>query len=1046
MKKIVLITSIFLLMVVTNHASADESQIDDSLNRQTESQSTLQSESTGNTNLQSDSILTDEKKSQEKSKPDTAEIEETVTNQKEVNISEDSETKASESETKTLEATEDDASNETEGTINKESKPHSDQTNNIKQDNMRESHPSLSQNVIRLEEAFNQPIGDLPGIDSSGKFLNITDRNGQLGAIWGKYKLDLKYNFTLDSYMYFGNKLQKAADGMTFTLQNTGPKAIGGGGQELGAYGPYMNGISIEFDTYHNSNGLDSDLPIHDTYDHTAFFDIRNRRHLKYRTVFNSSKDDQLSAGFWYKIRVSWTASNKELRYQLQALNNNDNFESQDESLTLDTNNLFGEEYPSVWWGYTGATGEQWTTNTLAFQTLPQPSNQDVSLEVRGTESEDISAYDQDIITLKVKRNALYNLWADVNTTIDYSKAANMLTYIPDSLEVNGKKVTPSSQSNGKITLPKTSIDKTSDLVTLKFKGKYINYDKKAIKVNTTGTEHVSLSDGTGLSYLDGSEDTVNVKVKPDLISIDAKDTTINIDDKWQSKDNFVSATNEDGNNVDFSSSKISVTPNTLDTSKAGKYKINYKYEGILKKVNKEATVTVYDNRPLKADPIPQEFSLGSDLSQLKASELIKNVRKGNEAVKPDGYQLSLTKLPDSNLVGKKEAIVKITRKANDISSEIKIPIEINWGNSLKLNGNDLQTIMALTTHKSAIGYSVIATRAQLDKNTDHIQPQIKNEYVKIDLAHAKSESLTNLKPYYETSLKGTDEIDTAYQKFVRQEAAVGDIVKVSHKELTNGSNYIGRFNEDSWNPPSGFLNTDAYFEISDEGKFLDIKVNQLSTKEVSVPIYATKEDLNIRLQELVDLKGYSNIKIKEFSEYPSTTNHGKQKGKVIVEETLLTSSKKVQYEYDVIVNVEPGTLEFSVPKTLTFNDFSKSPKEQVVNRKYSGGLGLEVKDSRGGKEQGKWRVTAQVKGSNEPLAEYLIFRNPEKVDTYLNNGEVTIFTGNHQDEPTEPLEVELSEKWKKDDGVLLKIPAKNKLLGNKTYQETIYWNLVEGP
>lgn len=919
-----------------------------------------------------------------------------------------------------------------------------DKPNVINEENLRESHPPLSQTVMELGKVFNPPIGDLPGIDSSGKFLNITDRNGQLGAIWGKYKLDLKYDFTLDSYMYFGNKKQKAADGMTFTLQNTGPKAIGGGGQELGAYGPYMKGISIEFDTYHNGNGLDKDVPIHDTYDHTAFFDIANRRHLQYQTVINPDSDDQLSAGYWYKIRVSWTANNKKLRYQLSALNSSDRFSKQDKSITLDTYKLFGEEYPSVWWGYTGSTGEQWTTNTLAFQTLPQPSNQEVSLEVRGTENEDISAYDQDIITLKVKRNALYNLWADVNTTIDYSKAANMLTYIPDSLEVNGKKVTPSSHSNGKITLPKTSIDKTSDLVTLKFKGKYVNYDKKAIKVNTTGTERVYLSDGTGLSYLDGSEETVNIKVKPDLISIDAKDTTINIDDKWQSKDNFVSATNEDGDKVDFSSSKISVTPNTLDTSKAGKYKINYKYEGILKKVNKEATVTVYDNRPVSATAVPQVYALGRDLSYIKPEDLIKDTKIGSESVGSDAYTLKVKKLPDSNTVGKKEIIITITRKLNGVENDIKVPIEINWGNSLKLNGNDLQTIMALTTHKSGSGYSVIATRAQADKNNELIQPQVQNEYVKIGLAHTESKPLTDLKPYYETSLKGIDKIETAYSKFVRQEAEVGDIVKVTHEELTTGPNFIGRFNEDNWNPPSGYLNKEAYFEISKDGQFLDVHVNQLKAKKGILPIFSDNQYLDQHIKEYVDLRGYSNIEVKKFSAYPKTNKTGETSGKIVVEETL-KSGKKVQWEYEVPFTVLEGSLDLSVPKTLTFKEFSPSKSEQTIQRKFTGDLGLTIKDSRGNEKQGGWHLTAKIQKKTTGIAPYMVFSKKGESDKSLMDAAL-VYSQPKQGDVSEPLEVKVTTLWGNDEGILLKIPPKSKLESNKTYSETINWNLVEGP
>lgn len=80
------------------------------------------------------------------------------------------------------------------------------------------------------------PIGNIPGIRED-KYLVLSDRSTQAGAMWGKYKINLNYDFTMDAYMYFGNSLLDAADGMTFTLQTIGNHILGDNGQYLGAYG-----------------------------------------------------------------------------------------------------------------------------------------------------------------------------------------------------------------------------------------------------------------------------------------------------------------------------------------------------------------------------------------------------------------------------------------------------------------------------------------------------------------------------------------------------------------------------------------------------------------------------------------------------------------------------------------------------------------------------------------------------------------------------------------------------------------------------------------
>lgn len=84
---------------------------------------------------------------------------------------------------------------------------------------------------------------------------------------------------------------------------------------------------------------------------------------------------------------------------------------------------------------------------------------------------------------------------------------------------------------------------------------------------------------------------TAVIIVKADQTSIEVENTIININDKWQPIDNFVCATDKDGNPVSIEDITVD---GSVDTSKAGVYKVKYT---ILThadaKISKEALITV---------------------------------------------------------------------------------------------------------------------------------------------------------------------------------------------------------------------------------------------------------------------------------------------------------------------------------------------------------------------------------------------------------------------------------------------------------------------
>ena len=87
------------------------------------------------------------------------------------------------------------------------------------------------------------------------------------------------------------------------------------------------------------------------------------------------------------------------------------------------------------------------------------------------------------------------------------------------------------------------------------------------------------------------------VIVKEDKTSIKTKDSTLYVGQKWDPKDNFVNATDEDGKSIPWNDSRITKNGASIDTSKPGKHKIKYTFKGKVKNVDSEFTVTVKEDQ-----------------------------------------------------------------------------------------------------------------------------------------------------------------------------------------------------------------------------------------------------------------------------------------------------------------------------------------------------------------------------------------------------------------------------------------------------------------
>ena len=458
--------------------------------------------------------------------------------------------------------------------------------------------------------------------------------------------------------------------------------------------------------------------------------------------------------------------------------------------------------------------------------------------------------------------------------------------------------------------------------------------------------------------------------------------------------------------------------------------------------------VNVHEKK-LTADPASQTTSLGIDISKFDYYKFIKNVKLGDQVLSSDQYKVELINNLATDTVGTKTAKIRTTLKSDASKTvEVDVPVEVGWGNSVVYGGYDYgangRTSAAFTLYTESTP-TIVASQGQNDDNQAIHSNFPNQQYYTFNWFNLYNKQILTI----DESNNGDKYIKARGNELKKdklkewgtaqsQVVNYGDVVRAWQTETDKNWLYE---NEQKQTYNDG--KKSVYYEITASG-YRPLHFNQLTSKVGKIPIYSSKQYLDEHVTDYIDLKGHSNINVKGFVEYPDTTSSGDKRAKILVEETL-TTGKKVQYEYEVTINVEPGTLTYTVPKTLTFKEFSKSRSEQIVQRKYSGSLGLLIKDNRGSNKQGNWTLTAKASSDLKGIAPYLIYRNEKGVDSYLNGSAVPVYTQDKQVSATEPLEVEVSSKWKSTDGILLKIPSKNNL-ASQEYSTIITWNFVEGP
>ncbi|EOD9341431.1 TPA: bacterial Ig-like domain-containing protein [Listeria monocytogenes] len=196
---------------------------------------------------------------------------------------------------------------------------------------------------------------------------------------------------------------------------------------------------------------------------------------------------------------------------------------------------------------------------------------------------------------------------AGLRTTLYTARWERIIPEFPKSFYYNDLDFANSYDGS----LPGTYTWESKDLSSLNVKNSMLyagdEWDSKDNFVSATNKEGRSLTvddlevEGTvdtskagvyEIIYKNGNlSETAKVTVKENKATLKAKDSTLYVGDKWVSEDNFVSATDKDGNKLTVGDLEVE---GTVDTSTAGVYEITYKNGSLseIAKVKVEAKKT----------------------------------------------------------------------------------------------------------------------------------------------------------------------------------------------------------------------------------------------------------------------------------------------------------------------------------------------------------------------------------------------------------------------------------------------------------------------
>jgi LPXTG-motif cell wall-anchored protein len=421
----------------------------------------------------------------------------------------------------------------------------------------------------------------------SGELILTPDSVWQAGSATSKTQIDITKNFSISMSVNLGTKpqSQSGGDGLAIGLYNDTPGKVGFGGNGFGI-GGLNQAFGFKLDTVYNNAG-NSDVAA----DPIEFEDLLHKDGAFAGFIKNESNTLTTIDGLSQEISAP-DGKYRELTFSYDA----------------NTKNI-SVNYDGKFWSYNVGTTFSSDHISLIISAGTGNFNNQHSVIVHSLDA----TLDSEPVMVK---------YMDENQT----------SIAPDKMLIDTLNA-PYDVTSNEYKIPITG---------------YVLDDTK-LPNNATGT-------------FTNSEQTVTYIYKVDQSTINVKDSTIYTGDKWKPQDNFVSATDVDGNKVDFS--QLTVDDSKVDTSKAGVYDVTYTYDG----VSSVAKITVKD----------KQTAVNVHDSSLYVGDTWKSEDNFDSATDVDGNKVDFSQLTvdDSKVDTSKAGVYDVTYTYDGVSSVAKITVK----------------------------------------------------------------------------------------------------------------------------------------------------------------------------------------------------------------------------------------------------------------------------------------------------------------------------------------------------------------------------------
>lgn len=483
---------------------------------------------------------------------------------------------------------------------------------------------------VDLKSVFAPAVGTGVLYLDNDHVLQMSSGKNQQGGIWSKNRIDLKKDFSITAYFYWGDQGALAADGMTFALQGYNNSFLPGAeGADLGLYNKdFQKYVAIEFDSFYNGEGRDEIGTQAGPENHIAFITGGTNYHHGYYQY-----DGNMSDGTWKKVNILYTYKGNnsgnlewilstEAGQEIARRSEEFNFDGTGENPWLDQSD--------VYWGFTASTGGNYQTNALSFSELPQRANivsKDSVLYLGDEwvpESTYVSAQDENghsvafsdprisyISTVDSSKPGQYTVEYTFSGELQEVKSTANVTVKEDKATINAN---DSIIYLGTIWNPRDNFTEATDIDGNPVIWGDIRLSENGSKVDTSkvGTTEVTYSIDDSAHPRHRKEKKVTVTVKEDKSTINAHDSTIYVGDSWKLADNFDSATDLDGQAISFEDNRIVKDSIVVDTTKSGVTEISYAFEDIgYLELRKEKKITVTVLEPKLELSMPEKVDFG---------------------------------------------------------------------------------------------------------------------------------------------------------------------------------------------------------------------------------------------------------------------------------------------------------------------------------------------------------------------------------------------------------------------------------------------------